>query len=1585
MKKYKNIIINILVSIGFLVATFILIGRVYSLTVDYFPTESEFMNAKAEDLLGRSIYEGDDGLWGKLDAAGQLGCFHHVESGGMSNTIHSVYDIGFNTNRGVMQIYSVMDTTPRKSKTTYADGNELTVGRLAAEAMQSGNATGVQRALAEAIKAGIVVNDTAVGLEEEHVDSVNHASQAQIDLYNNYKEINKETATKEPAEKSQEVIINKEEYTIVGPFKMTFGGKGIDSVVASGAKWTSTSSKDIYWCKTISEKEKDWSNDFNKQKSGKYVLDNQEFYIAIQTSKLPDSGKYNVIIKQDEFEYSKARIVFCLNKADGVTVGQQTGFYAYDNSPSKVVGEISWSVKRNATKTLEIIKKDKKTDKEITGAKFKIYAELKNGTKGWVSGDAAGTKTYGDKADEYDAKVSIKSLKFGTYYIYETQVPEGYDLTEQEGYHKEAPGSSSLTGDWVFLGEKVLDASTKDTNGVVSYNATNVALSKLEIIKKDATKEIELTGGKFKLYAVLKNGTKGWVSGEATATKTYGETASEYASSTIIEKLKYGTYYVYETEAPEGYDITKQDGYHKAAEGSSSLTGDWAYLGSQELNVDAPDDGVFKYNATNKKIINGLEGRVWIDNPDTKANKTDNIYDSSTNDKLKEGITVNLYNGQGNLLATTKTDANGEYKFTTKNASSEEDKNIYYWDLADAYVEFMYNNKTIYTDDTKNEVKEYGYISVDPFVGTNAKINSKAQEYTVTKQKLDDNNLTGENGENPGRAVTNKDAVITDVKQLLEKNKEISEKIKNNTASEADLKDVPLACYYDNTTFKVSDINLGLLEQHDPTYNVDENLAYIKVKMKGYTYTYKYGEAAVTDSKYVPAVQEQNSSKTFTGKIYPTDIAYNAVESTATDKLQVYVVYSIDVTNTDTTYVDNMYYEQRLYLESLTNSFDTERYTLCTDENTEDKKDFALWKASGDGTATYDVNAESSVYKNGMGKNETVTSYIQFKIKEEAVQRLLQNNISATERKNAPTKATVNAYHEYLRTDNAWKHDENVRAFEGVKGLNTYPVSTENNKKYYVHKTVSKERQAADLYLKLSIGDSRKVSGKVFEDTKTSQSASEKTNLGNGMIDDGENNRASEVTVDLLNQDKSTPATLYQVKDNKAETATATVKSTGDGTFTFDGVVPGYYYIRFTYGDGTQKMMPASDVIKSNDYKSTIINTESNNAGTLIKDAIEEKDPIAKIGSTLPAKYTEEQKKLVEWYKYLNNTTYSTATDDLIQRAQADGYTYTNGKIYDKDGKEVSGYMNINAYTPMVGISIENDINNETDVKGKEDNVEEAQKPNYSGFNFGIIKNAPTELKVDKKITNVNFTTQTGTTLVSANPTDKTANYITALDKVTGGSKYAKLEIEKDLIYGSELATTYEVSIENNSAKDYIENEGTEGYGHYSKYGDKSNAHLKKITVEEVVDTMDTKYAFDSKQESASQIVTDEAGNTTESENVKIVKNDDTTENSLTITNWTPIASQEKTTTNYTVTSLVSPENDDTSYSNEAKITKIKLEKLSTLESSFDWTKAKDTTELAITPPTGGNRSNLYWIVGTIGLIVIAGGIVIIKRKLLNK
>ena len=120
--------------------------------------------------------------------------------------------------------------------------------------------------------------------------------------------------------------------------------------------------------------------------------------------------------------------------------------------------------------------------------------------------------------------------------------------------------------------------------------------------------------------------------------------------------------------------------------------------------------------------------------------------------------------------------------------------------------------------------------------------------------------------------------------------------------------------------FKVSNINLGLHEQVDSEFKVDENLDYIKVKMKGYTYTYKYGEPAKTESRVVPTVREQNSSKSYTGKIYPTDIVYNIAE--ASQELEVYVVYKIDVENLQALELDDTYVEQRLYLESLESKYD---------------------------------------------------------------------------------------------------------------------------------------------------------------------------------------------------------------------------------------------------------------------------------------------------------------------------------------------------------------------------------------------------------------------------------------------------------------------------------------------------------------------------------------------------------------------------------------------------------------------------------------------------------------------------------------
>ena len=2508
-------------------------------------------------------------LWDSLYKKGQLACFYHKANtvNAINTKIHSVFDIEFDDTKGVMKVTSIINDSSKTTKTAYASSSNTTVGNLAAQATRSGNAYYVYKALRSAIDDETVVKESAINHDQYDWENgvENLAPSETVSEYNNYEKLNKKTTTKDAAEQGKEVTINNTDYTIIGPFKMSFGGKDIKSVEAGDAKWTSKSSTDIYWATSASTTASSWSNDFNAQSSGKYKLNNKTFYLAVKTSKLPDSGTYSINIKQDEFQYYKARIVVCTGNN-----AQQIGMYCYDNTPLKVNGEVTWNIRRNAQKSLKIIKRNAKTDKLIIDVKFKVYAELTDGTKGWVSGDVDGDKTYvssASSATEYEPRVSIEKLKTGTYYIYETQIGSGYDMSEQEGYKKAAKGSNTLTGDWVYLGNTKIEKSSSKT---VNFTATNKALGRIKTVKIDEqTKEV-LTSGKYKIYAVLNNGTKGWVSGGTTSSKTYvdsGANATAYTFGKTVTKLKYGTYYIYETTAPAGYNLGGQDGYHKEAEGSTSITGDWVYLGSKTVNLDTSDidqedtytftaknkktgnmkivkidagsgeklagtgfkiyaeltegikgwlkstdgkityvsdindatefitdnngeielkdiefgnytiyetksssetnyamewqsgyradaiseqnnwvyfdtvtvsstdanvtftaendetigdanirkidsvtgeliesdigiklyasteggwviknsddtysydggtyqeatefvaesgtllitnikygtydiyetynkspyydlegqegydeetgmvylgsvtvdsnnkeanidvknditrinprkinipvekvwidsdnidgirpesitvnlmngekvvatatlsesnnwkytfmglpekengktinytveeietiagyettitgsmtegyvitnthtpdtidipvekvwvdsdnidgirpesitvnlmngetvvatatldesnnwkytftglprtengktinytveesnvpngyietitgtmsigfvitntintpdetivpvtkvwddsdnqyglrpesitvslmngstvvdtailsesnnwqhtftglpktengttinytieeietitgyettitgnmtegyiitnkyippddsnsnatiikvdsenasrtlqgiefkiyvenditgksywliangengiydytgieykdilsnytassydadnttfvtnskgeititcspigkyyfyeastygieyaidqqkgydsttglalidavqlttensvlvnyelpniarekgnltiskkgtygnngetiiealpnmsfklyssaegdhkegnwvilgenrdgeqiidftsnfedatvfttdangeltieglyidfnpyiivevlndeleqdpyytdpivieggsqvqiedetyyavtvnitadttlqyeiidnrssgdltieksdytyndlklegaefklqlveaqyakncngvwlvqnsdgtfdytntssssattfvtdkdgkitlsclrngtyavyetkapigyditkqdgydaengwvhvgdatvsteDNIVTYEITNKKIADKLEGYVWVDKPDTKGNDTDNIYGSESNDFLKEGITVNLYDGTGTLIATTTTDSEGHYEFTTKNAPSYtgEDKNIYYWDLAEGYVEFIYNNKTIYNED--GTVREYGYITVDPFVGTDVSVNSKAQEYTITTDKLDDNNLTGTTGNNPGKAVTYKATRTLSIDELLESTENTSEKIKNNTAAYDDLKETPLTGYYDNETYTVSNINLGLLEQNDPEFTVDETLAYIKVKMKGYTYTYKYGDAAATNSTNVPTVNEQNSAKTFTGKIYPTDIAYNMAEST--EELQVYVVYSIDVKNNETTYIDNQYVEEKLYLDSLVNEYDTNRYVLCTDENNEDKNDFALWSNStASGVASLNIN--NSIYKDGIAKQETKTSYIQFKMKESALEKILTGGLTYEDIESAPTKATARGYHEYLRTDNVWVDNPQVTAFNGCKGANSYPKSNNSGKKYYAHKSISKNRSSASLYLKLSLGEQRTISGTVFEDT----SVSDDTKLGNGILDNNENNRAKEVTVELLNADKETVTKLYQVNDKKVvynpdgtlpEARTKTVEG---GTFTFEGVVPGYYYIRFTYGDGTQKMMPAGSEIRSNDYKSTIINTADDGAGDIIKNALEAKpDQLSNAQQTLLNDYSnEDAKKLVEWYKYLQQN-YSTAVDDTNQRLATEKYVYKEDeKVYDESGNVVTYPTNVNAYTPMTGISIENDVNDYTDNG-------DYHSPRYDGFNFGIIEESAPKIKLDKKITNVSLTTQTGSTLVSANPTDRTASYVTALDNTTGGSKYAKVEIEPSLIYGSELKTTYEITITNNSVKDYIEDKESSEFGYYYKYGEKTDtAELKKITVNEVIDELDAKYNYDptagevketvvhedtSIEESTVKIEKPEVTTSTSSTETTTVTNPDesittTTNNTLSIKGWSGIESGAKTSINYTVTSLLSNEDNDTLYTNKAKITSISLDKLTTLKSNFEWGEnLKDTTTLTITPTTGEDRSNTYWVAGAVALVVIAAGFVVLKKKVLK-
>ena len=631
---------------------------------------------------------------------------------------------------------------------------------------------------------------------------------------------------------------------------------------------------------------------------------------------------------------------------------------------------------------IRIIKKgvyieDGKAKEQNVTADFKIFCTNLNK---WVAGDANGNKTYVDsidKATTYKSDVTVKRLLSS----YKYQLVE---VAVNNPYYNNPIKMVAVTSN-LQQGLKVIkkDAYYSSSSVIVYSNRTNIVTVKdertsgnIKIIKADDTRrDVLLQGAKFKIYSK----DTGWLVRNSDGTYKYDAdigSATEFESNANgevdIKGVKNGVYFVYETQAPEGYDITKQDGYENRNNKDPytfSKDNKLVYLGEVNLNTS---NNTAKYNFTNKKIVN-LEGNVWVDKPNTKANEYDNVYKENTNDFLLKDIKVYLKNSNNETIAETLTDANGHYKF----------ENLNYWDLANCYVEFAYDNKE--------------YVAVDPFVGDDTKINSKAMEEIMTKEELIDENLSGVDGNYPGRAITYKGG--------------------NN------LTKTPLTGYYNNTTYTVENINLGLKEKHNPTFDVSENLEYVKVQINGYTYKYQHGANAGKAMQYVPGVATQIAGDVFSQTLYPSDIAYEAEDSSK--ELSVYVVYGISVTNNDTSSIDDIYNEQKLYLNSLVNNYDNERYELCTNENLGDSSDFNLWK-NGENYAVYDI--ENGKYKNGIASGETITSYIQFKIKKDHLRNMLERNSEAKNGlEKAPTVAKASGYHEYLRTDNVWNEENSVK------------------------------------------------------------------------------------------------------------------------------------------------------------------------------------------------------------------------------------------------------------------------------------------------------------------------------------------------------------------------------------------------------------------------------------------------------------------------------------------------------------------------------------------------------------------------------
>ena len=1318
-------------------------------------------------------------------------------------------------------------------------------------------------------------------------------------------------------------------------------------------------------------------------------------------------------------------------------------------------------------------KVDKYTGKPLSGVGFKLYQG--NAVK-YTLGDTDGNgKTSSSSSIGRNSSITLKNaygIEVDTMY---TIVPGEYDLFEyknpNEGYNIRFQGQKYVQGKGAYIGKVTISKGQITNIANLTYTYKNENTGKNENVKYNINepfasiylhKYVEelnsnniairkpLAGAKFKLYqndqvVKLRNVT------DTGYTEEFESVLSEDGTDAVvtIERIPAGKYYVYEVPSfdkngNELVDLTIQPGYEpeknavKIAEVTISEAGEaTVVLVSDTKQIMATDNKQHNYRyyaivkkkasaetkvglyITNRRYIQ-VSGYVWEDiGPDTKVpgNGNDKYKDSNTEkDKKISGMEVSLHKkGKNGAIETVQTDNKGDYKFTTLIPSVGLKNGEYF--VKFKYSEYGARNITEYS-----ERKKYLYIPVNSvFDKTNG---SKA--LTVEMLEEADNALFQNKEAVTGYADNGADNAITNIYNQFKQNKiEVSDWIKYDTGDS-----IPTLHY----------INLGIRQLIHPEFTIDQTIDHALLTVNGYKYKYIYGNDG--DEKNYdpndtarPTVRWQSETDISTyclREIYPSDLPQNGVNT------ELQIVYKINITNNTDIDIASIYKENAMFIDSLTNTYDATRYTLIPEtviervENNNKITEKYNWNGAtiqkdssnnrSQGTTTLNM-AKTTTFNDGIKSKETKTVYIAFKVKNEALNDLLNHPNGIVE--DFPTKAIASVYHEYTRYDYSWK-DPKENKGEKQSSWHTW-FNVEGRK----HKSVVDTKEDAAPYLALKLhnpNEQRTISGIVFKDDRDENKY--KTTgevLGDGLFDDSEN-VISGVKVELLNKQDSTPAKRSVLKNkslNEYEIQETTSEvTTGKGEYSFVGVVPGEYFVRFTYGNGTQRIVDTAGneiengIIYSNGYKSTIITP------TTVKNMVKDERY-----NGLDMKLDQNLKNSI-WYLNSEIERSNKAVDKNISfeyESQIDFRT--------KNATRDEYAQDRLAETPFISVQIEFNTSNE--------GIASYYNDKFSNMNFGIIEKPKVEMTIRKEITNIKLAYNNGQGLLNGNPTADIP-YVSNLDEdwTDSGSRYVKIETKDSNIYGATLEVIYSITVENASDLTYI----TEDYYRFGTQPKLNNSNTQiddskeaKVYVNSVLEYLDPllkikrysdieenngeEYTYnkdmDSKEIDINKTTANSSYKVARGTLAKKESSSDKEKNEL-ISKYTKVyelgnneekqykinnaelrtkkVSSEQSTTKLQVvaTRLLSNENDDLDYISYAQLSTV-----TTARNAYsDPTAAplvsaevaanqpygdipEDSSTLTITPSTGLNKNMDYYIAGII-LLSTLGAVVVCVKKIMK-
>ena len=373
--------------------------------------------------------------------------------------------------------------------------------------------------------------------------------------------------------------------------------------------------------------------------------------------------------------------------------------------------------------------------------------------------------------------------------------------------------------------------------------------------------------------------------------------------------------------------------------------------------------------------------------------------------------------------------------------------------------------------------------------------------------------------------------------------------------------------------------------------------------------------------------------------------------------------------------------------------------------------------------------------------------------------------------------------------------------------------------------------------------------------------------------------------------------------------------------------------------------------------------------------------------------------------------------------------------------KELMDETYMTAETGVIDVEFEYDRQQSDGIKSTENNKNNSSKDyvgdnkynsNYSlnNIDFGLTERPKAQLEMDKSVANVKVTLANGSILFDINGSANNAlwqdheeydlekhqkdgkyeeyynkknkhrySYRDEIDKLIKDTDNGliQLTMDEELMHGATIQVTYSVKITNVGEVDYVDDKTKDFYYNAEILG----ADEVKTTAGQVVDFVQNNLQFDAtKKENVESGWAVKNKNDLLSENLINGKLTDNLNkfNTLIQTesfNTSPLKPGEEISKTLILTQLITPENeqDDLTYSNMAEIVKtsndvgrrMAYSVVGNQDPTLNGPSEVDTSvaeKIVILPPFG--QARIYYLVGAIVAIILIGGIILIRRKVIK-